>query len=386
MTPAFTVLRCRQETVPNDHWFANEIARYSPVLVLFPEDSNVGPPWRGKWADYHPRPVEIYLDNANVRSPKIWHVKRNPRFLGAPLPISALAMPVNALADWSSRILRQRSPINLMKMLSGDLDAGLIRTTLDSGVRPSRSAWARYFEILRNNPGKYPPTCYVRVVAGTQDRVAIQYWFFYYFNDYWNRHQADFEEITVFLRRKGPDLCPTACYFGAHKDGAYRFWQPGGVWPVDDTHPVAFVARGSHAFYATPPFEKPRIPSFTLLERRFLALNLKVGLAQVYRGRTITDDVVPANFHAIESTYKDEPTFYDALVMPQYLHEIRPGNPRVWEKWWWLRFTGDWGPGNWLPTPLPAEPAVRGPATQDRWADPWGFLARCEADVDWKEL
>src|SRR5690242_17327939 len=50
--------------------------RYRPCLVLFPEDADLGPPYRTGdlasiiGADYHPRPVEILLDHARLRHGK----------------------------------------------------------------------------------------------------------------------------------------------------------------------------------------------------------------------------------------------------------------------------------------------------------------------------
>lgn len=378
---AVELLRCDAGTIPPEHYYCKEIALYSPVLVLYPEERSAGPPWRQNPADYHPRAVEIYLDHASARSTLWWNAS------GSLYLISKL---VNAGVDILTRLFRGLHPIPLQDMLANDLPRGLPHITLDSGVRPGRRAWERYFQILHDSPGKYPRRCYVHVVRKGDNRVALQYWFFYYFNDYWNTHQTDFEVVTVFLRRKkeGGRLEPTACYFGAHRGGAYRPWN-AGVWRVDRTHPIAFVGRGSHAFYAAPFIERPYIPDMPMFKRRLWFLSLEGRLVQTYWGDPVPDEVVPLNQVQVENACPKAPT-YDVRIVPSAVECIRPnfphGNPSIWNDWWWLRFMGHWGPGNWLRRFLPAQPGVRGPTTQDRWPDPWGYLDSVSAEVDWHEF
>jgi hypothetical protein len=378
--PAFAVIRCDERTIPGCHPYAHEIALYSPVLVLFPEYQAEGPPWKQRPADYHPRPVEIFLDHARARSPRSWSPKKRI--------LTYISYPVNAVADWLTRLFRKARPMNLKEMLAANLEGGLGRVVLDSGVRPREAAWKRYFSILDDNPAKYPHRCYVHVVAANADKIAIQYWFFFYYNDYWNRHQADFEVVTVQLRRRADELEPTSVYYGAHHDGSYRVWTIGGVWRVQNgTHPIAYVARGSHAFYPAPGIGAPRIPSFPINKRPLGIIDMRAAVAPIDKGAAVADDVAIVSLAQVNAAYANpQVSIYDVRIFPLTLEEINPDNPQTWDEFWWLRFRGHWCPGNWLPWPLPTLDAVQSPSCQDRWPDPWSFLGRCQADFDWREL
>src|SRR3989442_68759 len=101
--PAFAVIRCDEQIIPRGHPYAKEIALYSPVLVLLPEHQADGPPWKQRPADYHPRPVEIFLDHARPRSPRFWSPKNRV--------LACVSYPVNAVADWLTRLFRKARPV-----------------------------------------------------------------------------------------------------------------------------------------------------------------------------------------------------------------------------------------------------------------------------------
>jgi hypothetical protein len=79
--------------------------------------------------------------------------------------------------------------------------------------------------------------------------VVIQYWFFYLYNDGNNNHEGEWEMIEVLLDY---DLTPIGAGYSHHYGGAYRQWN--SVPKMDGTHPVVYVAKGSHAayFYEVP--------------------------------------------------------------------------------------------------------------------------------------
>lgn len=100
-------------------------------------------------------------------------------------------------------------------------------------------------------------------VRDSYQYVALQYWFFYAFNDWRTRyngiddHEGDWEHVTVILSREeyGTELTPTYLVYSQHiLPGAYlrRAWDDPGVEKVQigqNEHPVAYVAAGSHAHY-----------------------------------------------------------------------------------------------------------------------------------------
>jgi hypothetical protein len=102
-----------------------------------------------------------------------------------------------------------------------------------------------------------PETCpyYGRVV---RDRgfVAVQYWFFYAMNDWRstfggvNDHEADWEQVTVFLPDPPhPDSRPAWIAFSSHDEAGddlrRRTDDPDLQWR--DTHPVVYAGAGSHS-------------------------------------------------------------------------------------------------------------------------------------------
>jgi hypothetical protein len=84
---------------------------------------------------------------------------------------------------------------------------------------------------------------YVHIVNTASGRV-IQYWLFYaYNNGPFNDHQGDIEVVEVFLDASGT---PQTALYSQHGSGENAGW--GDVDKVD-THPVVYVAEGSHANY-----------------------------------------------------------------------------------------------------------------------------------------
>lgn len=84
---------------------------------------------------------------------------------------------------------------------------------------------------------------YVHIV-NTGSSVVIQYWLFYaYNNGPLNDHHSDIEVVQIFLNASGS---PQTALYSQHGSGENAGW--GDVEKVD-THPVVYVAQGSHANY-----------------------------------------------------------------------------------------------------------------------------------------
>jgi len=84
---------------------------------------------------------------------------------------------------------------------------------------------------------------YVHVV-NSGGYTVIQYWLFYVYNNgQLNDHQGDIEVVEIFLEGSEPK---TALY-SQHFAGENAAW--GDVEKVNNTHPVVYVAQGSHANY-----------------------------------------------------------------------------------------------------------------------------------------
>jgi hypothetical protein len=87
---------------------------------------------------------------------------------------------------------------------------------------------------------------YVHIVTSSSQSV-IQYWLFYaYNNGPFNDHQSDLEVVEVFLDGSGN---PQRALYSQHGSGENAAW---GDVKKTDSHPVVYVAQGSHANYFRP--------------------------------------------------------------------------------------------------------------------------------------
>ncbi len=91
----------------------------------------------------------------------------------------------------------------------------------------------------------YPPTVYAASASdpARPGWIYLQYWLLYVYDDWVNVHEGDWERVTVIL---DPDGFPRGVAFAQHE------WAvPLAVGEVkwEATHPVVYVALGSHASY-----------------------------------------------------------------------------------------------------------------------------------------
>ncbi|HEY7632584.1 MAG TPA: hypothetical protein VH817_17895 [Thermoleophilaceae bacterium] len=98
------------------------------------------------------------------------------------------------------------------------------------------------------------PLVYAHVAGDPayRDQIAVQYWFFYTFNDFTDKHEGDWEMAEVAFDAPTPEGAlqrgPYAVGLAQHAGGERADWN-GSEVKKDGTHPVLFVATGSHATY-----------------------------------------------------------------------------------------------------------------------------------------
>jgi hypothetical protein len=97
------------------------------------------------------------------------------------------------------------------------------------------------------------PTVYAHVVSepGRPGKVALQYWFFYPFNDFNNTHEGDWEMIQLVFdapdARAALDEDPVDVGYSSHEGAERASWDDDKLEVVDGTRPVVYPSRGSHA-------------------------------------------------------------------------------------------------------------------------------------------
>jgi len=99
------------------------------------------------------------------------------------------------------------------------------------------------------------PAMYAHVVTdpGHPGRLALQYWFFYVFNDFNDKHEGDWEMIQLDFDAPTAEAAlatrPAEVGYSQHTGAEKASWGDSKLQLVDGTHPVVYSALGSHANY-----------------------------------------------------------------------------------------------------------------------------------------
>jgi hypothetical protein len=300
----------------------NDLAQqFSPRLVLFPEQQNLGRPGLDAkiTGDYHPRTVELLLTRGTIQS----------GFLQSPRPAT----------------------LDRLAACKSESDQLLIR----GKHLPSRNdAWRTYFDLLNTGAPQFPLTTYARVQTRAEanaraaeltnekiargeigrpfftdardDDLAIQYWFCYFYDDWANQHEGDWEGICIFLRHDEKKYRAVGASYYAHETGKRRHWAE--VERESDDHPRVFVAAGSHASYFqyVDGGYLTTVPGFII---PFIAIRLNVNFS------TNKFDRVPNH-----RDYK--PLEPRVELLPDPIEPPGKNDP-AFEHQKWLAFRGSWG-------------------------------------------
>lgn len=102
------------------------------------------------------------------------------------------------------------------------------------------------------------PTAYAHVATdpGYPGKLALQYWFFYPFNDFNNLHEGDWEMIQLVFDAADPSEAlatpPSIIGYSSHDGAEKAAWSDHKLTVVDGTHPVVYPSAGSHANKFSP--------------------------------------------------------------------------------------------------------------------------------------
>jgi hypothetical protein len=115
---------------------------------------------------------------------------------------------------------------------------------LDPGCDYER--WAR-----RLSAGEAPAVyAHVATDPGHPGKLALQYWFFYAFNDFNNLHEGDWEMIQLVFdaedEREALAEDPVEIGYSSHEGAERADWGDDKL-ELEGTHPVVYPAAGSHA-------------------------------------------------------------------------------------------------------------------------------------------
>ena len=308
------------------------IRRHTPQLVLYHEISRKTTREKSRDPDYldesplpfdyHPRDIRLVLENSGFHTRfRLWGKGKK--------------------SDWRKMLDRMEG-----KKYEKDLD-------VLPGVQSDKPEiyWEEYAKVVERNKDDYKHRCYARVVPGkdtNDDRLVVQYWYAYFYNDFWNLHEMDWECVMIVFKTDGDEVPkPTVCVGSAHHKGSWLPWEE--VDKVDGgTRPVIYVANGSHAAYFHGPRKYVTAPEVVAnVARHFQREN-----------RGVSDFTT--------SWEKGSKPTIEATQIPA---------PSDWQgEWRWLNQQGRWGsPGEWdfeLGDSGPKGP----PQAGDKWDRPFRWI------------
>ncbi len=195
------------------------VEKYAPIMMLKAQDEACDPDGE----PYAPQAVDIVLDNPDVLL----------RQLGNQNPVIARAPTA---AD-----LYGRSEGFFLDFPGSSFDPGCI--------------YERDFDRYTGTvTGGREPVVYAHIATQDDepDKLAVQYWFYWYFNDWNNKHESDWEGIQLLFDVGTVDEAlqtePTGTGYAQHEGGERADWDSSKL-SKEGRRPVVYPSAGSHASY-----------------------------------------------------------------------------------------------------------------------------------------
>jgi hypothetical protein len=192
--------------------------RYAPVMKLVKQERPCGP-----GEPYLPSDVRVLMENPSV----------------------ALRGP------WADEYVVRVGPG------SDELSNGLPDYALDLPGDPLKPGCS-YEKWADTTWEGVEPTIYAHIATQPKfpDRLALQYWFYYPFNDFNNKHESDWERIQVEWDvgtvADALQTDPVRVAYSQHYGSEHADWSEDSELEIsDDTHPVVYVSEGSHSSHLT---------------------------------------------------------------------------------------------------------------------------------------
>jgi hypothetical protein len=133
-------------------------------------------------------------------------------------------------------------------------DAKEVRS--DDRIGDPKKNYREQYVALRTKRPELRNRMYGHAVEA-EGRLWLQYWFFYFYNDYnlalgIGLHEGDWEMVQLRMHDDAPDLA----VYAQHRQAEKRPWDRVVKVPGDPNRPMVYVARGSHASYFEPGFHQ----------------------------------------------------------------------------------------------------------------------------------
>jgi hypothetical protein len=197
------------------------VERFAPIVMLREQASDCDKSGEG----YFPATVDFLFNNPDIR------------------------LMANAGGDKKNDVVLQEG------LTPQELAAAGPDTYLDFPGNPRNPGctYEQYFKRMVADLG-LEPTTYARIVVDpAARRLYIEYWFYYYFNDWNNTHESDWEMLLIMFEgttsvEEALERTPTSVGFAQHGGGETSSWTDAKLLK-DGERIVAFPSAGSHATY-----------------------------------------------------------------------------------------------------------------------------------------
>jgi hypothetical protein len=176
-----------------------------------------------------------------------------------------------------------------------------------------------------------PATVYAHIVqpSDAPGKLVVQYWTYWYYNDWNNKHESDWEGISLLFDASSIDEAlastPIEIGYSQHEGGERATWDSDKL-ERDGDHPLVYSSAGSHASYFG---------------------------AAVFLGRGASE-----GFGCDDTSGPSDSISPEVVLLPDAVDD--PDDPLAW-----VSFEGRWGERQRGPFNGPT-----GPASKDRWLDP----------------
>ena len=196
------------------------VKAYSPITMLRAQEED--PPCDADEEQYKPTTVDVVLGNPNVDL-------------------------VRETAEGKTRVIESRPT-------AADI-AGLgKRYHLDLPGDPlePECTYAKDFAAIEK-AGDAPALTYAHIATERgEPGFVVQYWFYYYFNQFNDLHESDWEGMQIVFDANTPRDAlakgPDEIVLFQHSGGEKADWDEAKV-QKEGTHPVVYPAAGSHATF-----------------------------------------------------------------------------------------------------------------------------------------
>jgi hypothetical protein len=156
--------------------------------------------------------------------------------------------PTNVLERANGTVIAKPAKLNLAFLGAhayGDKSRALVSDMIGDTTRNYAANAAALHKLA-----KYSNRAHAHARKDAQGRLWLQYWLFYYYNDYQllgplsgGNHEGDWELVQIRLNAAEQ---PDQVVFSQHTDAESKAWKDA---PKSGSTPLVYVARGSHANY-----------------------------------------------------------------------------------------------------------------------------------------